>query len=873
MAVQNDSGSKRQALEVIRVKAPQWLGIAIGVIGTAAMLLVVEGLGPDVATKTPVVMFLIPIVVSAYVGGLGPGLLSTALAVLTTEYFLLPPVHTWQVTSPTDVAKLIALAAVGGFVSFAMESSRRSELKLALVQRQSPLPFTERKVRGSFWFLLTCLVAIATVSYISVVRMNQDDAWVDHSHQVISALRMLLATVTDGETGQRGYIITGQKSYLEPYRSAVGQTWDVFHRVRDLTADNPLEQSRLNALEPLIAQRMAEFDEGIEIRRKQGLEAAQRNLLTGKGKQIHDRIRQAVAEMEETESMLLHARQARAKRAVVMTEAVIISTGLLALILGGLAQFLVAQGFTASRLSEAELEQRVRERTAELVEAIVSLRASETRYRRLFEAAHDGILLLHSESGAITDVNPFLLNLLGYTREELLGRRLWEIGVFGDIVRSQDAFRTLREAGFVRYEDLPLETKSGDRCDVEFVSNVYEAGGEKVIQCNIRDISARKRAEEGLRKSRMMFEKLFEFTPDALVATDSRGCITHLNAQAEKAFGYSRAELLGQPVENLVPERCRVAHVGHREKYGASPISRAMGSGLELYGRRKDGTEFPADIQLNTIETDEGQLVLTVTRDVTERKRAEREIRRLNAELEQRVRDRTAQLESSNKELEAFAYSVSHDLRAPVRHLSAFSESLRKRSYEKLDERERHYLDNIHASSQQMGMLIDDLLKFSRLGRAGMSKADVALEPLVQEVRRELETEVAGRTIVWKVSSLPEVYADPALLRQVFVNLISNAVKYTRGRQPTQIEIGCIDGTPGERVIFIRDNGVGFDMAYVDKLFKVFQRLHTHEFEGTGIGLANVRRIIERHGGRVWAEGVPEQGATFYFSIPTRGGV
>jgi light-regulated signal transduction histidine kinase (bacteriophytochrome) len=152
-----------------------------------------------------------------------------------------------------------------------------------------------------------------------------------------------------------------------------------------------------------------------------------------------------------------------------------------------------------------------------------------------------------------------------------------------------------------------------------------------------------------------------------------------------------------------------------------------------------------------------------------------------------------------------------------------------------------------------------------------MLKADVALEPLVQEVRRELEADTAGRNIVWKVSSLPEIYADPALLRQVFVNLISNAVKYTRGRQQTQIEIGCTNGTPGERVIFIRDNGVGFEMAYVDKLFKVFQRLHTKEFEGTGIGLANVRRIIERHGGRVWAEGVPEQGATFYFSIPIRG--
>ena len=255
-------------------------------------------------------------------------------------------------------------------------------------------------------------------------------------------------------------------------------------------------------------------------------------------------------------------------------------------------------------------------------------------------------------------------------------------------------------------------------------------------------------------------------------------------------------------------------------------------------------------------------------KEIEERRRAEGEVRRLNRELEQH----TAELTAANRELEAFAYSVSHDLRAPVRHVNAFADSLRKRLYEKLDERERHYLDTIATSSRQMGALIDDLLNFSRLGRAGMSKSQIALQPLVHEVRKELESETAGRTVAWQVASLPQVYADPALLRQVLVNLLSNAVKYTRGRSEARIEVGSRNGTPGERVVFVRDNGVGFEMEYVHKLFKVFQRLHTEHFEGTGIGLANVRRIIERHGGRVWAEGVPGKGATFYFSIPAQGG-
>ncbi len=262
--------------------------------------------------------------------------------------------------------------------------------------------------------------------------------------------------------------------------------------------------------------------------------------------------------------------------------------------------------------------------------------------------------------------------------------------------------------------------------------------------------------------------------------------------------------------------------------------------------------------------------ILAYQHDLAKRRESERQIRLLNVALEQRVRDRTAELEAANSELEAFAYSVSHDLRAPLRHLTTFSESLRKRSYERFEERDRRYLDKISAAAVRMGKLIDDLLSFSRLGRAGMSKSRFALGPLIQDVRKELEPETGLRNIRWSVGKLPDVYADQALMRQVFVNLLSNAVKYTRGRETALIEIGSTSGTAGEKVIFVRDNGVGFDMQYAHKLFKVFQRLHTEEFEGTGIGLANIRRIIERHGGRVWADGAPQVGATFYFSIPER---
>ena len=285
----------------------------------------------------------------------------------------------------------------------------------------------------------------------------------------------------------------------------------------------------------------------------------------------------------------------------------------------------------------------------------------------------------------------------------------------------------------------------------------------------------------------------------------------------------------------------------------------------EVTHTKEDGAEITVSSRwaLRSDEQDRPLAILETANDITDRRRREEEIKRLNQELARR----SSELEGTNKELEAFAYSVSHDLRAPLRHVAGYTELLQKRISPALDEKSQRYVQILLESAKQMGNLIDDLLAFSRIGRAETQKALVSLDQLVKEALADLQQETEGRKISWKIGALPNLYGDRSMLRVVLVNLLSNAVKFTRTRALGEIEIGAANGNRDEVVVFVRDNGVGFDMKYVNKLFGVFQRLHhSSAFEGTGIGLATVQRVIHRHGGRVWAEGSVDQGATFYFS-------
>jgi PAS domain S-box-containing protein len=658
--------------------------------------------------------------------------------------------------------------------------------------------------------------------------------------------------------------------------------------------------------------------------------------------------------------------------------------------------FTILIAWNASLLQSANLVRQ---------QAQAQLGQLKEREAAILDASLDAVITIDHE-GRVLEFNPAAQKIFGYERAEVLGREMAQLII-------PPSLREQHRRGLARYlatgegpvlgKRLEMQGMRADGTEfpVELTITVIAGGDQPIFTGFVRDITQRIQAEKTLQESEERFRLVVRAAPSAMISVDREGKINLVNMKAEELFGYRKEELLGRPVEILIPERFREGHIKYRQNFLAQPASRSMGAGRDLFCVHKDGHEIPVEIGLTPYESSEGFFTLALIVDITERKEAEAALLRVHEELEAQVQERTAalseanallqmlldhmpdhiyfkdaqsrfirnsrsqakalglnnpsevvgksdfdffphaqlsyekeqeiirsgrplvdmeewvvwpdgrgtwvsttkvpllnqagqiigtfgisrditdrkqsetaiqkaklELEAANKELEAFSYSVSHDLRSPLRSIDGFSQALLEDYEGQLPEGGRNYLHRIRVSAQRMSELIDDLLSLSKVTRAPLQSRSVNISDLAQSIANDLKQTQPERDVTFRIAADLITRGDPQLLKIMLENLINNAWKFTSKRTDAYIEVGAQDD-PGGRIFFVRDNGAGFDMAFVNKLFGAFQRLHSmNEFPGTGIGLATVQRIINRHGGSIWAEGAVDEGATFFFTLP-----
>jgi PAS domain S-box-containing protein len=855
----------------------------VAVLAVVLALLLMLWLNPWVAmANSPFLMFFGAVMVSAWYGGLKPGLLATVLSALISSYFFLDPLYSFAI----DLSNFIRLSLFvleGILISVLCEALRHANQRIesSLLKLQA----SEERYRRLIDTAYEGIWAINAQGRIEYVNQRMSEML---GYSIEEMLDRPIFDFMDKDVHDK------QVRNFERSKQGIKEQFDFRYRRKEgsdlwsIVSSNP------------ILSKTGEFQGAIAMvtdvtRRKQAEEALRQS--EERFRQLAENIQDVFWISEPQLRQLIYVSPAYEKiwgrtceglkadymqwiNAIHPLDRERVQTAIFEKVFkgeydeeyrilrpDGTLRWIRDRGFPiVDETGQVNRVAGIAEDITERKQAESALKASEVQFRRLFESNIIGVFFPELE-GNIFDANDAFLQIVGYTQEDLRqGNVNWKH-------MTPPEYRALDEQKVEELKTvgvcIPFEKeyigKDGNRIPVFVGAALLEESKQSTIAFAL-DLSDRKQAEAALRESEERFRHMADTAPVLIWMSGSDKLCNYFNKVWLDFTGRTMEQELG----NGWSEGVHLDDLQHCLDTYVNAFDAREEFKMEYRLRRFDGEyRWVLDTGVPRF-TAEGSFLGYIGSgiDISDRKQAEAEIRQLNESLEQRVKERTDQLEIANKELESFSYSVSHDLRAPLRHISGFVDLLEKHTAATLDQTSLRYLNIIIRTAQHAGKLVDDLLAFSRMGRTQMRYTTVNMNQLVREVQRDIEQETNGRAIFWQVEELPVVSGDPFLLRLVLHNLIENAVKYTGKCPQADIEIGSTSDDH-EVVLFIRDNGVGFDMRYVHKLFSVFQRLHSEEqFEGNGIGLANVRRIIHRHGGRTWAEGAVDGGATFYFSLP-----
>jgi PAS domain S-box-containing protein len=700
-------------------------------------------------------------------------------------------------------------------------------------------PLTNRKVQFAFVSAILVLLMVGAISYRGIVVSNESDLWVRHTHEVLESLRDLGLATESAKAGSGGFVMTGLESYADVNHASLISAERARNTVRTLTLDNPRQQQKIPELEDLGAQQAELSEKVISLRRTHGMDAALAVVRIGQGNKITDEVQRICREMQDEELRLLPLRNADAQRRLMQNKAILIFGTLLGLVI------VAAAGWRIQR--DDAKGSRARE----------ALRGSEEKYRMLLDGIHDYAIYMLDPKGMIVSWNAGAERIKGYTTEEIIGKNFSCFYPPEEIEKGKPEEVLRLTTSNDRYEEQGMRVrKDGSQflASVTLTALRNPSGFLQGFSEISRDLTERSESE-------VKYRGLLEAAPDAMVVVNPTGEIVLLNAQAENQFGYHRDELLGQKVKNIIPEGFAERLITDATRTVAEALAQQIGTGIELSGRRKDGTEFPIEIMLSPLESPDGILVTAAVRDISVRRAAEELLVKTVGDLKR-----------SNEELQQFAYVASHDLQEPLRMVASYTQLLEKRYKGQLDSDANEFIAFAVDGCNRMKGLIEDLLAYSRAGMSDQLPCRISGENALGEALTNLRAAVEESGAVVTHDALPTVTTNSTQLTQIFQNLVGNAIKY-RGPEPPDIHVSAIRNGGNEWTFSIRDNGMGIDPQYFERIFVIFQRLHgREEFEGTGIGLAVCKKIVEQIGGRIWVESQIKKGSTFYFTLPERDG-